>query len=683
MHARKTETTDLLALIAQNQDITQSQDLLWQGSFAEYLEMVREDPNIARTAHQRVFDLIQSYGSCEYSEGQKTVTRYHFFDDPVGSGSDAVFGVDVHLMKVVRVLHAAALGYGSEHRLLLLHGPVGSAKSTIARLLKKGLEAYSHHREGRLYTYSWITKEGVIPCPMHEEPLRLLPSLARAKVLTEINRSTKGRYPVQIEGDLCPVCRHMYREVMSEVDGDFLKLQKHIRVNRMVFSEKDRVGIGTFQPKDEKNQDSTELTGDINYRLIAEYGSDSDPRAFNFDGEFNVANRGIIEFIEILKLDVAFLYDLLGAVQEHKIKPKKFPQTHIDELVLGHTNEPEYRRLQNNEYMEALLDRTIRIDIPYITRTTEEVRIYQRDFSPQRVVAHIAPHTLEMASLWGVLTRLEAPKDTSLSLLQKAKLYDGRNVSGFTDAHVKELRKAACREGLDGISPRFIQDMISSALVRNPDTECLNPLMVLRELEGGLKHQSTIASDEQRKHFLSLIGTVQQEYEDVVKAQVRRAVAADSEAMDQLCGHYIENLRGYLTQEKVRNAFTGSFEAPDEPFMRDVEARIEVDESHKDDFRRELLNYIGALSLEGTVFDYTMNDRLRQALERKLFDDSRRALVRSRGGPTSSNSPVEIQPDTLRDRLVSHHDYCEVCATGVLQFVASIFSRGETPEDAK
>ena len=146
-------------------------------------------------------------------------------------------------------------------------------------------------------------------------------------------------------------------------------MRNHIRVPPpRALSEKDRVGIGTFQPKDEKNQDSTELTGDINYRKIAEYGSDSDPRAFNFDGEFNIANRGIVEFVEVLKLDVAFLYDLLGASQEHKIKPKKFAQTDIDEVIIGHTNEAEYKKLLNNEFMEALRDRTIKIDIPYITK---------------------------------------------------------------------------------------------------------------------------------------------------------------------------------------------------------------------------------------------------------------------------------------------------------------------------
>src|SRR5258707_13266974 len=222
---------------------------------------------------------------------------------------------------------------------------------------------------------------------------------------------------------------------MTSCQGNFATVMEHVRVNRLILSEKDRIGIGTFQPKDEKKQDSTELTGDISYRKIAEYGSDSDPRAFNFDGEFNVANRGIIEFIEVLKLEVAFLYDLLGASQEHKIKPKKFPQTDIDEVIIGHTNEPEFRKLQNNEFMEALRDRTVKIDIPYITRLSEEVKIYEKDYNARKIRGtHIAPHTLEMAAMWGVLTRLEEPKKHNLTLLQKLKLYNGKSEIGR--AHV-------------------------------------------------------------------------------------------------------------------------------------------------------------------------------------------------------------------------------------------------------
>src|SRR5439155_19695433 len=152
-------------------------------------------------------------------------------------------------------------------------------------------------------------------------------------------QAVPGGTEVSFRAALCRFCRQMYTGRLARYAGDWYRVLEDIKVYRLILSEQDRVGIGTFQPKDEKNQDSTELTGDINYRKIAEYGTDSDPRAFNFDGELNIANRGLVEFIEVLKLDVAFLYDLLGASQEHKIKPKKFAQTDIDEVILGHTNE--------------------------------------------------------------------------------------------------------------------------------------------------------------------------------------------------------------------------------------------------------------------------------------------------------------------------------------------------------
>ena len=235
---------------------------------------------------------------------------------------------------------------------------------------------------------------------------------------------------------------------MDAYDGDWKQVMEHVKVKRLILSEKDRRGIGTFQPKDEKNQDSTELTGDINYRKIAEYGSDSDPRAFNFDGELNIANRGIVEFIEVLKLDVAFLYDLLGASQEHLIKPKKFAQTYIDEVILGHTNEPEYKKLQGNEMMEAFRDRTIKIDVPYNIRLSDEIKIYMKDFGPEKIKGmHIAPHTIEVAAMWAVLTRLADPKKAGISKLQKLKLYDGKSIPGFTEDSIKELKEEARAKG--------------------------------------------------------------------------------------------------------------------------------------------------------------------------------------------------------------------------------------------
>ncbi|MBN1335941.1 MAG: serine protein kinase, partial [Deltaproteobacteria bacterium] len=437
---------------------------------------------------------------------------------------------------------------------------------------------------------------------------------------------------------------------------------------------------GTFQPKDEKNQDSTELTGDINYRKIAEYGSDSDPRAFNFDGEFNIANRGLIEFIEVLKLDVAFLYDLLGASQEHRIKPKKFPQTHIDEVIIGHTNEPEYRKFQNNEFMEALRDRTIRIDVPYITTWHKESRIYLKSFNPQRVRKHIAPHTVDMAAMWAVLTRLEEPKQYKLTLLQKLKLYDGKTLPGFTEENVKELRKTARREGMSGISPRYVQDKISNALVSDAEQECINPFMVLNELESGLKHHSLIADDEVREHYRSLLDVVKREYEDLVKNEVQKAIVADRDAIARLCANYIDNIKAYTQKEKVRNAFTGAYDEPDERLMRSIEEKIDVAESRKDDFRREIMNYIGALAVEGKKFDYTMNERLHKALELKLFEDQKDSIKLTSLVSQVVDKDTQAKIDVVRQRLIEEYGYCQVCATDVLNFVASIFARGEPKE---
>jgi serine protein kinase len=674
---------NLIEMISELQDVQTYRDLNWEGTFGDYLDLVKEDPSIARNAYQRLYDMVLSFGTEEYTEYKKQITRYKFFDDPINDGKDAVFGIDVHLMKLMNVLKAAALGYGTEKRVILLHGPVGSAKSTIVRLIKKGLEWYSKQPEGRLYTFEWHRPDGeVIPSPLHEDPLRLIPLGMRDKVVGEINRITKGKYPIRIEGDLDPVSRFLFRQSMKETGGDWLQLIEQIKVKRLILSEKDRVGIGTFQPKDEKNQDSTELTGDINYLKIAQYGSDSDPRAFNFDGEFCVANRGIIEFVEVLKLDVAFLYDLLGASQEHVIKPKKFAQTSIDQVIIGHTNEPEYRRLQNNEFMEALRDRTIKIDVPYITTWSQEVRIYTKDFNAGRVKKFIAPHTVEMAAMWAVLTRLEAPKKANLTLLQKMKLYDGKTLPGYTEDNIKELRKTAVREGMSGISPRYIQDKISNALVREADATCINPFMVLNELESGLKNHSLLNDEELKKHYRDLLSVVKKEYEDIVKTEVQKAITADADAIVRLCGNYIDNIKAYCLKERVKNSFTGAYEEPDERLMRSVEEKIDIPDTRKDDFRREIMNYIGALAIDGKQFDFRENERLHRALELKLFEDQKDSIKLTSLVSQVVDKDTQAKIDIVKQRLIDGYGYDEQSATDVLNFVASIFARGEPKEPA-
>ncbi len=1076
----------LLSVVKLSEFMKNYQDLQWKGPFLAYLSMVEQNPKICRSAFQRIYDMIVSFGTTEYSEYKKKITRYKFFDDPIDKGKDAVYGCDIYLMKLVNAFQSAARRYGTEKRILLLHGPVGSAKSTVVRLLKKGAEFYSRKPEGALYSFRWVKKElndtrnifgaaQEIRSPMHEDPLLLVPLEARRELLKEINKKLPEDEWIVMDGDLCPASRYIYRELMAHYNGDWEKVMNHVMVERIVLSEQDRIGIGTFQPKDEKNQDSTELTGDINYRKIAEYGSDSDPRAFNFDGEFNIANRGIIEFVEVLKLDVAFLYDLLGASQEHKIKPKKFAQTDIDEVIIGHsvagdtpimyrynetpawttlaelterfgmdatgvevlahdferqharwtpvrsifrhrfsgemlttsqkwgavettpnhsiydrtgqvfypesrheimavrkiddvmaashgvidiadgiaglidhevreavgggvltrpsrsgwvrsglprhateiqavydpvtdasalkdllsvliwyateghvngqnggvvisqtdpaqlervrqaymrissargsidagaksdsawrltlgadivatlcrhhcgeksvnkrlpdflfrlpgeflehafeelmqtdgsrkvspgvsgtvsdaykanffdyktispilaaqvgtiatllgydysvyrherdgrdpayrirfvsgdgkkggrhkrfearlhrrpvfgewvydieceglhnftcgvgnvvchnTNEPEYRKLQNNEYMEALRDRTVKVDLPYITKLTEEIKIYEKDYSKDRVRGkHVAPHTLEMAAMWAVLTRLEEPKKAQLTLMQKLKLYDGKTLPGFTEDNVKELRKEARREGMEGISPRYIQDKISNALVNAGETGSINPFMVLNELESGLKHHPLLKSEEQRKRFIELLAVVKEEYEDIVKNEVQRAICADEEAITRLCSNYIDNVKAYTQKERVRNKFTGRDEEPDERLMRSIEEKIDIPESRKDDFRREIMNYIGALSLEGKQFNYKTNERLHKALELKLFEDQKDSIKLTSLVSSVIDKETQEKIDVVKARLIKNYGYNDQSATDVLNYVASIFARGDIKE---
>jgi len=681
--------TAMVEKIAAMQDFALYRDLAWEGSFEDYLQVIRQNPQVTRNAFQRAYDMIIRYGIEEYTDNKKKLIRYNFFKDEQNGGADAVYGLDIPLMRLVHVFKAASEGYGPEKRVILLHGPVGSSKSTIARLLKKGIEHYSSTTDGALYTFDWINLDDVgmagaesarFKCPMNEEPLRLIPLSWREKAIKELGLSSP-QFTVKVDGELDPACRFIFNKLMDKYGGDWSKVMQHVRVRRLLLSEKDRVGIGTFQPKDEKNQDSTELTGDINYRKIAEYGSDSDPRAFNFDGEFNVANRGIVEFIEVLKLDVAFLYDLLGASQEHKIKPKKFAQTDIDEVILGHTNEAEYKKLLSNEFMEALRDRTVKIDIPYITRVSEEQRIYAKDYNAGKIRGkHIAPHTLETAAMWAVLTRLEDPKKHQLTLVQKMKLYDGKTLPGFTQDNIKELRKEAVREGMDGISPRYIQDKISNALVSDRGEGCVNPFMVMNELESGLRHHSLITSDEQRRHYSMLLGLVKQEYEDIVKNEVQRAISADEEAIAKLCANYIDNIKAYTQKERVKNKYTGQDEEPDERLMRSIEEKIDIPDSRKDDFRREIMNYIGALAIEGRQFDFRTNERLQKALELKLFEDQKDSIKLTSLVSAVVDRDTQEKIDVVKNRMIRNYGYCEVCSTDVLNFVASIFARGDVKD---
>ena len=329
--------------------------------------------------------------------------------------------------------------------------------------------------------------------------------------------------------------------------------------------------------------------------------------------------------------------------------------------------------------MEALRDRTVKIDVPYVTRLSDEIRIYEKDYNDRKVRGkRLAPHTLEVAAMWAVLTRLEEPKNAGLTLMQKLKLYNGKTLPGFTEDNIKELREEAEREGMQGISPRYVQDKISNALVAHPNERSINPFMVLNELEAGLKHHSLINSEETRKHYRHLLALVKEEYEDIVKNEVQRAIAADEDALTRLCGNYIDNVKAYTQREKVRNKYTGQTEEPDERLMRSIEEKIDIPESRKDDFRREIMNYIGALSLDGKKFDYRTNERLQKALELKLFQDQKDTIKLTSLVSSVVDKDTQEKIDIVKARLIRNYGYDEDSATDVLELRGQHFRGAAT-----
>ncbi len=676
--------SSLLSILKQSFDQDKFAQMAWNGSFDDYLEIVSKNPKVLSNAWMRIYNMIAAKGSEEIVRFKKKITKYNFFSN---HGKHPIFGLEEKLMEFVDIIHAGALGYGPERRLLLLHGPVGSAKSTICSLLKRGLEEYSKTDEGSLFTYRWNLKgTGLeksdgdhIDCPINEEPLNLIPKEARIQIAAQIMSGVpeEERFEINLDFTLCPKCQYYFDYFMKEYEGDVSKVLERIVITRFIFDEKTRKGIGTFQPKDEKNQDATELTGDINFRTLGRIGVDSDPRCFNFDGEFQVANRGMCEFIEVLKLSKEFLYDLLGASQEKQIKPKKFSQMNIDEVLIGHTNNPEYESLQKDKKMEALRDRTIKIDIPYLLDWDEEINIYKHAYNKDTVRQHIAPHTLEIAALWSIVTRLEDPKDRSVTAIEKARLYNGQSLPSWTEDKVKELRESAEAEGMFGVSARFIQNSISNILVNNK--KCINVFQILKEINDRLDVYSLIDNEDDRKRYKDLISAVTKEYDEIIKDEIQKALIGDDDAIKRLCTQYIDNINASLNKEKIENPITGREEQPNERLMRSIEEKIDVGEGQVVEFRRAVVLHIGSLAHAGKVFTYKENPRLLRALQLKLFEDTKDTvkLAKLSEGAGTVDPDLQNKLDALTERLKKNYGYCDHCAADILSYASSIFARGD------
>lgn len=630
---------DILKKIEQHR--AAEERLQWEGTFAEYLELVKERPWVAQTAHSRIYNMIKDAG-IEEVDGRR---KYNFF-------SNQLFGLEDALERLVEeYFHPSAKRLDVRKRILLLMGPVSGGKSTLVTMLKRGLETYSRTDRGAIFA--------IKGCPMHEDPLHLIPHHLRDDFFDE--------YGVRIEGNLSPLnVMRLEQEYGSRIED--------VVVERIFFSEDRRTGIGTFSPSDPKSQDIADLTGSLDFSTIAEYGSESDPRAYRFDGELNKANRGMMEFQEMLKCDEKFLWHLLSLTQEGNFKAGRFALISADELIVAHTNETEYRSFIANKKNEALHSRIIVMPVPYNLRVSEEEHIYEKMIHESDVSnVHIAPHTLRVAAMFTILTRLKDPKRPDIDLNKKMRLYDGEMVEGYNAIDVEELQREYQDEGMSGIDPRYVINRISSTIIRK-EIPSINALDVLRSLKDGLDQHPSI-SNEDRERYMNFISLARKEYDEIAKKEVQKAfVYSYEESAKTLMDNYLDNVEAYCNKSKLRDPLTGEEMSPDEKLMRSIEEQIGISENAKKAFREEILIRISAYARKGKRFDYNSHERLREAIQKKLFADLKDVVKIT----TSTKTPDENQLKKINDvvaRLIDEHGYNSSSANELLRYVGSLLNR--------
>ncbi len=630
---------DLVKRLEEYRD--RERDLQWEGTFAQYFEIATKKPEVARLSHERIYHMIMDAGFETTRNGEP---NYNFF-------SQEIFGIEKPLQQIVEYFHSAAQRLEVRKRILLLMGPVGGGKSTIVYLLKRGSGSLQPHRAGRNLRHQRLPHARGAAAPDSPRSAR--------RCRKRIWPLYRGRpvSPLPLYGGYAISRPH------RRCTGETHRLQRKIsHWSRNLHAVRSEI------------QDISELVGGIDLSTIGEVGVESDPRAYRFDGELNIANRGLMEFVEMLKTDEKFLYVLLTLSQEQNIKTGRFSMIYADEVVASHTNEHEYQAFVGNKKSEALQDRIILVKVPYNLRASDEVKIYEKLLKQSALQnVHIAPYTLRIASVFAVLTRLEPSKKAGMSIMKKLKLYDGEDIEDFKQKDIKELQDEAVREGMDGISPRYVINRLSSALVKQ-NTTCINPIDALRALRDGLDQHTSITREE-RERYLNFIQEARKEYDDMARKEVQRAfVYSYEESARTLLNNYLDNVEAFCNKTRLRDPITDEDMEPDEQLMRSIEEQIGISENAKKGFREEILIRISSLARKGMTFDYTSHERLKEAIEKKLFADLRDVVKIT----TSTRTPDKEQLRKINEvvnRLMAEHGYCHVCANEILRYTGSLLNR--------
>ncbi len=615
----------------------------WEGTLADYLELIKQGKVKVRNAHQYLLDMLFSEGKEEIkipsSPGHKYIVPK--------SITKTLYGLEEPLSKVIEYFKAGATGSEVGRRILLLIGPPASGKSDFVIKLKRGLEQYSRTDEGALYA--------VKGCPLYEDPLHLIPYEYRDDLLKELG--------VTIDGHPCPLCQY-------KLDHEWENIEQ-IPVERIFLSEANRVGIGTFVPADKKDQSLAELVGAINLAKIGTYGSENDPRAFDFNGEIEVASRGLLEMIEMLKVAPQFLYTLLTLAQEKNFKIPRFGLVYVDEVVTAHTNLAEYNEFVGNKKNEALIDRMFIIKFPYVLRYSEEKKIYEKLLVPtkSKYNIHIEPETLDIVSMFAIMTRLKEPVEANITMMDKVKLYNGESTDTYDPKYVMKLKSSTPNEGMTGISPRQIVNALDT-LAADKQT-CLTCLASLAKIKKTIESIPSVQEDEVKK-WETYLNDVREEYTKRLKRTVQKALYVEFEKEARtLLNNYLKHVEAYLENETVINEFTGEEEKPDEKLMRRIEEKIGITETEKDVFRMEIMKKVGIEARKGKKFDLYSHTKLSKAIEETMFEDRKSYFELVVSGRIKDDEE-KAKVSALVERMIKDYGYCETCAKESLRYLSSL-----------
>ena len=640
--SKANKSEKFLKLVSKHQERKKQEK--FKGTLEDYLKVIEKDTGVAKLAHKRLFDVISKQGITKMSTSDERCNKlfngeelrtYDYFQSKF-------FGMERSLAKIMRFLRSASLKGEESRQVLLLLGPVGAGKSALMEHIKGALEQCEpmYHIDG---------------CPIHEEPLHLIPRSLREEF--------QELYGIRIEGDLCPVCRHRLKE---EFNNDYTKFP----ITQSSFSVRGRRGVGVVPPMDANSQDVTILVGSEDISKLDLYSED-DPRVLSLNGAFNVGNRGIVEFVEVFKNEIEFLHTMITATQEKAVpSPGKGPMIYFDGVILAHCNEAEWNKFKSENTNEAILDRIVRVNVPYCLEVSEEIKIYEKLLGLSDFDGHIAPHTLEIASMFAVLSRLHP--SNKVDPLTKMKLYDGKDVierGTVKKIDINDLRDEARDEGMTGISTRFIMKAIDSAL-SDSEKNMVTPISIRDALIKQVKDQIVVEDD--RNRFLDFLGkTLHDEYLNILEKEITKAfVSAYDEQAEALFNNYLDHAEAYVNMSTVKDAVTNEEISPDESFMASIEEQIGITGTSRENFRVDITAFMFSKFRRGEKVDWKSYAPLKEAIESKLTSSVKqisRIVTKSK----SRDKKQQGKYNEMVQTLIDEYGYNENSAEEVIKFAAN------------